>query len=49
MAYGHSSGLPPYEAPFLIAEKRICSFLLFQLTTILGASTDLWAVTAADP
>ncbi len=29
MAYGHSSGLPPYEAPVMIAEKRNFSFLPF--------------------
>ncbi len=28
MAYGHSSGLPPSEAPVMIAEKRKLSFLI---------------------
>ncbi len=29
MAYGHSSGLPPWEAPIIIAEKRKLFFSFF--------------------
>ena len=34
MAYGHSSVLPPYEAPTMIAEKRFSSFV-FHLVDVL--------------
>ena len=34
MAYGHSSVLPPYEAPTMIAEKRFSSFV-FHLFDVL--------------
>ena len=36
MAYGHSSGLPPKEAPVMIAEKRKLFFSFF-LTLSLAA------------
>ena len=29
MTYGHSSGLPPQEAPVVIAEKRFFLFFSF--------------------
>ncbi len=34
MAYGHSSGLPPYKAPVMIAEKHKL-FFLFSLSSVL--------------
>ena len=32
MAYGHSSGLPPQEAPVMIAEKRKLFFSFLSAT-----------------
>ncbi len=39
MAYGHSSGLPPWEAPVMIAEKRNLFFSYVTSTSWQRAAT----------
>ncbi len=40
MAYGHSSGLPPWEAPVMIAEKRNLFFSFLQAAALGGSRYD---------
>ncbi len=45
MAYGHSSGLPPWEAPVMIAEKR---FPLLLLLLLLSRTYLMWFILTAE-
>jgi len=48
MAYGHSSGLPPWEAPVMIAEKRNVFFSFFLCCSAQlnkGSAATLFSIT----